>query len=186
MKYGEVTFGQVEALINKMGGMDAFLSVLRGTAKVIVQTIISTVTHTFTVSVDEMQSVEELVKAGNFNWSNDNITSKNFPKQKKGQKMEKEIVLFHFDKGMSSDSVISEMDKAGYKPATIWDILGLAIKEPDLQRSFPIVALGSVCRRDGSRYVADLCEDDSGRRLDLYYFDYGWRDYCRFAGVRKS
>ena len=132
------------------------------------------ITHTFTVLVDETLSVEEATRLGSFNWSNENITSANFPKPANGQNKEKEVVLFHFGRTMSSTAVIVEMDKAGCKPATIWDLLGLAKKEPDLQRKFPVVALGSVCRLRGGRLVAFLFGLSGVRRLLLGYFDSVW------------
>ena len=77
------------------------------------------------------------------------------------------------------------MDKAGFKPATIWDLLGLAVKEPNLQRKFPVVALGSVCVLDGERHAPYLHEGGDGRGLVLGWFGGGWEDCYRFAGVRK-
>ena len=151
----------------------------------LVETVAKTVNfiaHTFTVLVDENQSVEELVKACGFNWSNDNVVSKNLPQPANGQKLKKEIVIFHFDKNMSSEAVIAEMDRAGYKPATIWDLLGLAKKEPNLQKEFPIVALSFVCQLNGYPY---LYVYSGARELGLDYFDDVWSDFYRFAGVRK-
>ena len=185
MKYGEWTMGQTEALINKLGGMDIALGILRGAIGMTVTMKVNFINHTFTVMVDETLSVEEAVKAGHFNWSNENITSVKFPKPAKGQKSEREVVLFQFDKNMSSEAVIVEMDKVGYKSATIWDLLGLAVKEPDLQRKFPVVALGSVCELLGFRRVAYLCGGSGARELGLFCFGSGWHGNYRFAGVRK-
>ena len=44
------------------------------------------------------------------------------------------------------------MKKAGYRPATIWDLTGLHRKVPDLQKSFRIVGLGS--RLNMSKFYA--------------------------------
>lgn len=142
------------------------------------------ITHTFKIMVDETMPVEEAVKTGRFDWSNENITSQNFPRPTGGKKVEKEVFIFHFGRQVSSAAVIGEIYKARYKPATIWDLIGLAMKEPNFQRQFPVVALGSVCKLGGDRSVPCLYEDDSGRRLNLHYFDYGWRDSSRFLVVR--
>ena len=140
------------------------------------------ITHVFRVLVDETMTIEDAVKAGNFNRSNENITSERFPKPANGQKTEKEVVIFHFNKMMPSEAAIAEMDKAG----SIWVLLGLAIKEPDLQREFPIVALGSVCELNGNRYVAYLHKNFvAPRLLYLSCFSDTWLDHCRFVGVRK-
>jgi hypothetical protein len=183
----DYTAGQLNAIVKKMidqAGKDAPERFLAGTIKLVAE-VINYIVALFTFTVDETKTVEELVKAGNFDCSNEYITSENFPQKENGQKKEKEIAIFHFGKNMSSDNVIAEMDKVGYKPATIWDLISLAIKEPDLQRKFPIIALSSVCVLGGGRDVACLYGGDSGRKLRLYYFVRGWFGNGRFAGVRK-
>ena len=148
--------------------------------------IISYIVCFITILVDETMTVEEAVKAGKFDWSNENITSSKFPKPRGGKKEKRETSVFHFKKGMSSEVVIAEMDKAGFRPGTIWDLLALAVEKPDMQRGLPIVALGSDCELDGSRYVAYLCGGPGYRKLSLSCcFDLGWDDYYRFLGVRK-
>jgi len=146
---------------------------------------ISTITHTFTVLVDETKTVEELVKEGDYDWSNGNVTSKNFPQPLNQKQEDREVVLFHFGKQMTSEQVVAEMDKVGYRPGTVHEILGLGIARPDLQREFPIIALGSTCVLDGNRPVAYLYRYADKRYLRLYWFDRDWYGYCRFAGVRK-
>ena len=149
-------------------------------------TTTSHITHTFTVLVDETKKVEDLVKEWKYDWSNDNVTSKNFPLPKGGKIEKREISLFHFSKGMTSREVIAEMDKEGYRPSTIWELLGLGISQPDLQREFTIIALGSTCVLDDGRRVARLYGGVARRYLDLGWLGYyDWSDGCRFIGVRK-
>lgn len=58
--------------------------------------------------------------------------------------------------------------------------------QPNLQREFPIVALGSVWRDGGGgRHVPVLGCGGAGRRLSLGWFEFGWDDGYRFLGVRK-
>lgn len=160
-----------------------FKKFLRGE---MVEKIVSYIVAHFIVTVDETVFVEDAVKAGKFDWSEPKITSEKFPKLANGQKSDKEITLFHFNKTMfSSKAVIAEMDRVGYRPANIWELIGLAIKEPIIQRKFSIAALGSVCELDGYRRVPCLCEGRSGRILLLLYFDYDWDDHYRFIAVRK-
>jgi hypothetical protein len=144
---------------------------------------ISTITHTFTVMVDETKTVEQLTAEGKCNRSNSNVTSKNFPKPLNPKQEDREIVLFHFGKQMTSEQVVAEMDKVGYRPGTVHEILGLGIARPDLKREFPIIALGSTCVL--SCHVANLYWSADKRNLNLYLFDDDWGGNCRFAGVRK-
>jgi len=143
------------------------------------------ITHTFTILVDETKTVEELVVEGNYDWSDSNVTSKNFPRSEEGTKDKKEVALFHFNKTMTSEDVIAEMKKDGYRPATIFELLALGVTQPELQRGFPIIALGSDCTLVGGRRVAYLYEDADGRGLDLGWLGSDWGDGCRFVGLRR-
>jgi hypothetical protein len=117
---------------------------------------------------------------------NNGITSANFPNPANGVTGNQELALFHFGKTMSSDLVSAEMDKEGYEPATIWDLLAFAKKEPNLQRQFPIVALKSVWQDPGRyRRVPCLYGDVDGRDLDLGYLGSDWGGGCHFLARRK-
>ncbi len=184
MKYGNLKLGQIEALINKIGGMDVVINILSGVEEVTITTI-SYVTHTLIVLVDETKTVEQLTADGEYDWSNDGITSKNFPLPEEGKIEEREISLFHFNQTMTSGEVTTEMDKEGFRPATIHELLGLGISQSDFQREFPIIALDSVCFVGSRRHVTELYGIDDERGLGLRWFGLDWNDYYRFAGVRK-
>lgn len=79
------------------------------------------------------------------------------------------------------------MDKAGYRPANIAELLALGAQYPDIQRQFPIVALGSVWRlRSSGPCVPCLWGDDWERGLHLRQLMDKWHPGYRFAVVRKS
>jgi len=184
-KYSDWTRGEDEALLNKLGGMEVARGILRGTIEVVTK-VIGFVVRTMTVMVDETKTVDELVKACKFDWVNGDINSVNFPNPAGGTTGDQELALFHFDKTMSSNGVSADMEREGCEPATIWDLLALAQKEPDLQRQFLIVALKSVWRDSGRRrYVSCLYGRALGRRLHLYYLDGDWDDNYRFLARRK-
>ena len=78
------------------------------------------------------------------------------------------------------------MDKAGYRPANLPELLSLGASQPELQRQFPIVAPGSVWQyRYSDRYVPYLWNDGVKRYLHLHLFAYDWYPVCRFAVARK-
>ena len=179
------TVDRIQAVWNILGGEKGVDDLLAGTTHV-VRKVITYIVATFTIPIDETVSVEDVVKAGKFDWINSDINSANFPKLADGQRLgEIEVFLFHFGMFMSSELVITEMDKAGYKPANIWILIYLAIKEPDLQKGFSIVALGSVCRLCSQRRVPFLCEGSSGRHLNLRNLNFDWGGSCRFLAVCK-
>ncbi|MEI6553201.1 MAG: hypothetical protein WCO09_01410, partial [bacterium] len=72
-----------------------------------------------------------------------------------------------------------------WEPAKIENLLAYGAKNPEEQRKFPIVGLGSVGEVGGYRYVPCLRRYVSRRDLGLGCWDGGWRDYYRFLAVRK-
>jgi hypothetical protein len=129
-------------------------------------------------------TLTEGIALGKYDWKNGDITTERFPIA--GNQGKKEVFTVHFNRTMeSSEAVIAELDKLGYKPAETADLLALGKDQLELQRQFPIIALGSSAVVHGSRYVPYLYEYVSERRLSLYYFHDGWYDDCRFLAVRK-
>ena len=139
----------------------------------------------FKVTVDYEMTVEEAVRKGAYDHSNGDITTKHFPLTRKGR-TEVEVKLFHFNRKMTSEEVLAEMDKAGYRAAETHELLALGEKYPEEQRKYPIAGLGSVWLgwRDGFRVVC-LDENDNEREVPLYWFEAYWTERWRFAGVRK-
>lgn len=139
----------------------------------------------YTVAVNYGQTVEQLIKAGKYDWFNDDVTSRNFPSNEKGV-AEVLVYLVNFNYDISSEDAVKELDRQGLRPATLKELLALGIAQPDLQRSNPIVALGSVWR-DSAGYVRvpGLRGADDYRRLDLSWWRGDWGSYWRFAAVRK-
>lgn len=151
----------------------------------IAEVIVSGVRQTFKVLVDYSKSLAEMVSAGKYDWVNLDITNSHFPIQGSGQQ-EKEVVLFHFNKVVSSEEAIVEMEKQGFCPAKIEDLLALGANQPELQKQFSIAALGSSWRRSGGALSVPLlgwCV--VGRSLGLGWFVRDWDGRWRFAAVRK-
>jgi len=141
---------------------------------------------TYKVTVDYGQSLDTMITAGRYDWKNGDINDQNFPISGR-RTSETEIALFHFNKGMSTDAVLAELDKRGFRAATLPELLALGADQPELQRQFPIIALGSVWRDPiGIRCVAYLDGSGAERYLNLYWYGRDWKDICRFAAVRKS
>lgn len=136
----------------------------------------------YKVVVDFGISLAEMIKAGNYDYINDDITSEHFPIKGEG-KWEVEIALLHFNSFIASDEAIKKADD----PVILLpELLALGAQYPELQKQFPIVALGSVWQdRGGHRYVPDLWRDGVERRLYLFLFERDWLPDYRFAVARK-
>ena len=145
---------------------------------------VTSVGPTYPVTINYGLTLEEMIAAGRYYWKNDDITAKHFPVKGEGTK---EVVtkLIHFNKYMESDDVLRELDQRGLRPATIEELLAFGAKYPELQRQFPIVALGSVWRRLGYRHVPYLWGHAFERNLYLFWFESRWRGPFRFLALRK-
>lgn len=152
----------------------------------------------YRLSVNYNRNIEEGVRAGKYDWANHDITSEHFSTERKGI-VEVFVELIHFNRNISTDKALAELDKMGYRPAELQELLALGEKYPDLQREFPIIALGSDWQNPfGGRQCACLVYHGSGRDLHLdrlvrdweRVYSQGWIDKrwdvdCRFAAVRK-
>jgi len=146
--------------------------------------------NTYSLSVDYGRSVEDAVKAGRYDWANSDITSRNFPTKRKGT-AEIEVDLIHFNRYISTDEALRELDRMDYRPAELHELLAFGEKYPEVQYMFPIVALGSVWHNwrgwNNDCFVPSLSWSNSGRVLGLDRIKHGWHwGASRFAAVRHS
>jgi hypothetical protein len=175
----EMTLEQRQRWIKDPSGLQKFLAGLIE----VVRTVVSFITGQFHDTIDYGQSIASLLKAGKYNWQNDDITDKNFLSTETGER-EIDYVLFHFKKTMSSEGAIAEMAKENCRPATMKEMLNFGIKHPGVQREFPVVALGSVAMLGGGRRVGILGRYGSERDASLRCFGFDWSDGFRFLAVR--
>lgn len=137
--------------------------------------------ETYEIDVKD-RPLGEAIKAGKYDYVNSSILE-NF--QGTSVPGKKEVSVICFNRYISSEDAVKEMAKMNLRPADIWDELAFGEKYPDLQRKYPIVALGSSCELSGRRRVPLLYELDSGRDLYLSYWGGGWFGDCRFLAVRN-
>jgi hypothetical protein len=141
-------------------------------------------TAVFCVSIDRSESLNEMIEAGRYDEINEAIRSVNFPWKRKGT-VHVEVTLVQFDRGLEAGEIRRIMDARGYRPAFIEHLLALGRDEPDLQRTIPIVALGSGRIIKGRRYAVCLGGSASSRSLGLTVVYRRWSIYYRFAFVKK-
>lgn len=180
-----------KALVNAvldLGGSDDDLRRIQTDKELrrkLAELIVGATRKVFRLVVNYDESVETLVKRGKYDWTNDSITSKNFPTKRTGTS-EVVVELVYLNRAVSTDEALAELDRMGFRPAELKELLVLGAEQPELQREFPIVALGSVWQYpDGDRRCAYLGRYADGRDLDLYWLGRDWYGHCRFAAVRK-
>jgi hypothetical protein len=147
--------------------------------------IVGAQSDTYSLTIDYTKSVEQMLADGGYDYKNPDITSHHFRHEATG-KVVVVAQLVHFDRFTSTDDALKELSKRGLRPATMAELLAFGSKYPDVQRQFPVVALGSVwANRSGDRYVGSLSGDASGRYVGRDWFGGGWHSRCRFLAVRK-
>lgn len=140
------------------------------------------------VSVDYAKPLKEMIKAGNLQYADANITDEHFPINPRPNG-ELEVQLIQFDKTRDSGEASAELGVKGLRPVELSELLAFAAAHPDEQKKGPIVALGSQWQYPkGSPIVPYLWSDaETGERtLNLVGFYRGWGPHYRFAGVRKE
>ena len=123
-------------------------------------------------------SLKELIKKGKFNYVDSDITIENFPEQ---EIRSSDYKLYNFARSISSEDAIKEMEKDGFAPANIFELLSWS----GWNGKDYVVGLGSSFVLDGYRSVPYL-GGWSGRGLDLDWWDGEWCDDYRFLAVRTS
>jgi hypothetical protein len=138
----------------------------------------------FTLTVNYSLTLMQMIAAGHYDWVNSDITPKRFPAHGHG-KLELIAELVHFDRNISSDDAVAELERRGLRPATITELLAFGAAQPKKQRKFPIVALGSVAELGGERDVPYLYGGAASRRLGLHWRSVDWRGDSCFLAVRN-
>lgn len=139
----------------------------------------------YPLTVDYSRSVADGIRAGHYDWVNQDITARHFPTEKSGCTRVL-VELLHLDRNASAEEVLAEMEARGLRPADLHELLAEGEKYPEIQREFPVVALGSAWRGSGGdRRVPYIRRDGSRRLLGLGWTESAWDGHCRFAVVRK-
>jgi hypothetical protein len=142
---------------------------------------------TYTVTVNYDMSIADMIKAGQYDWTNDDAIAEDFPVNKR-ESGEIELYVVHFGRYMTIKQLLAELNKRGLQLAELPELLALGAKHPELQRKYRLIAFASECRFVSGSGLSILRGDDGKRSLF-----FGWRDsdlkldgdLCSFVAVRK-
>jgi len=133
----------------------------------------------FPVVVDYDKSLDDMIQAGNYDWVCEKITAENFPYDCEG-KHGVRLEYHRFDRVVTGEEAFELLDMAGFRPATLPELLAFGAAFPEEQEKHEIVTLSSV---------ATLClySELSERRLGLDELkNFNRPSHRRFLVVRKS
>ena len=185
---------RLDGAVKKQGGIDEDLHLLaRDEGQPMIDMIAALLVkagaatrNVYPITVNYAQAFEEMVGAGKYDYRNDCITAVNFPITGEGM-VNYEAVLFHPNRDLESEDAVKEMTQIGLEPAKTEHLLAFGAKFPEIQREFPVVALGSSwVRPHRSRNVPYLDRWFGERDLRLIRWAGEWFAYCRFLALRKK
>ena len=142
--------------------------------------------ETYKVTINYDQSLTQAIKAGKYDHVSMHITSENFPSSRKG-KAEVEVRLFRFGRNLSSNfsnkEAMAEMDREGYRPATLREFLELVPKHTGFikKKNFIVLVLGSTW----NGHVPVLRSSSTRRDLIVRVFGYASEVERYLPAVRK-
>ena len=143
----------------------------------------------FRIKVGGNRTTEKVVAAGNYSWSNPNITSQLFPWRRRQGKRTIELVdmIEHgFPSSYSLDDSLAVLQKLGLDRPVYEDGLLTGEQQPEKQRERPIMFPHELVDVDGRPDVVYFWCNVGGRELSLHLAGDGWLSDVRVAGVRKS
>jgi hypothetical protein len=126
------------------------------------------------VTIDYGRPFTEMIAAGGYDHVNEYLTPARFPVHGRGVVAAK-LLLLCLDPNASTDEVLHEHDSADRRPGRIAELLAFGASEPERQRAFPIVALGTVeAYPDDYRRIPFLWGSPRVRHLDLRWDEHSW------------
>ncbi|MEK7642999.1 MAG: hypothetical protein AAB372_00920 [Patescibacteria group bacterium] len=163
MKYGELDLGQVEAIVNKLGGMEGVHRLLSGRAEVtIVRHIIDCDVDPFT---PDGWKVEEHKKGGQFEWGPAKVSLHLSPNQKDGKVIE-------------GNKLRKELAREPMLNANVLDyFLANQYLIPEEWKGKAVFFWGTIYRRSGGRLFVRCLYFDGGRwDWSCSWLDDDWDD----------
>jgi hypothetical protein len=140
---------------------------------------------TYPVTVVYGRNVEDAIAAGKYDRVNKYAIRDSF--RSATHNVDMDMILTGFVEGITSIEAIRELTRRNLRPATFIEVLAFGESYPDVQRSSPIIALGSTWQHlDTGQIVPCLCEFWGERTVSLFWLDVRWRSKCRFAAIRQD
>ena len=130
----------------------------------------------YQLKINYFKSIPGMTASAHYEWLCPLINESNFPipTNKVGIKDSVVAKLFPFKNDISDNTKIILMAKAGYRPATIFELFAFGPLPKELQNQI-IIALGSDCY-DFKNRVANpyLVKDSRGMGIDIGYTGQDW------------
>lgn len=141
----------------------------------------------YPVRIDYHLSLAKMIALGNYQLVDSDILPFNFSIVGTGQ-VDANLAIFLFDRHISSIEVIAEMDLENYDPTRIEHLLAFGSQYQNIQRQFPISALGSIWQISINLAMTPTLSvsGNNWRSLKLDYSNYTWKEIRGFLAVARK
>ena len=142
----------------------------------------------YLLMLDDDLLLHELLKRGQYNWINRDVTDNHFPHIPCGGMggiSIESMILLCFNRMMTTPGVLFAFVRSGLKAATPHALLSFGCNYPAIQLQFSIPALGMTWRNHfGYPQMVFLCGSGTmDRRVNLHQEDVPWGPRCHFAAL---
>ena len=153
--------------------------------KVLARVLLPKIQKTYEVSVDYTKTLAEMISVGKYDWQRDEISEK-FKLEESG-KQEVVLVLVHLNRIAETDTALESIELLLLEPAKIEHLLAVGATHPEIQREFPVVALGSSFSIGGTSCGFPYLDFRGGRRIISVLSNHEpFGCDLRFLAVRKA
>jgi hypothetical protein len=143
------------------------------------------VNRTYRVSIPYERSTEQLLEMGHYDITSPYLNDLDFQRTVCGRDRMFEIEMVHFGRNISTDDALAGIEQQGLRPSNVTELLAFGASYPDVQREFPVVALGEIFPYPhGARNVVALGTLGELRCV-FVWLAVDWYDACRFAAIWK-
>lgn len=140
----------------------------------------------YPVKINYQLTLSMMIVLGKYQKVDSDITAEHFSITKSGE-MEENLVIFPFEKRISTVEIVTIMGSENYEPAAIEHILAFGAKYPEVQKQFPISALGSRWRVSINLFMVPTLDVSScnWRSLKLDFSSFTWDEGRGFLAMPK-
>jgi hypothetical protein len=148
--------------------------------------------HAYEKAIKEKRSTEEdelkrHIGVGKYDWVNADISVRRFPMQLEEDANVDAMSLVRFSKGViTSELAMQRMKQSGLRPVTLRGLLAFGEKNPEDQRKYPILALGSRSMFAEGYFKVPYLDMKNGLRelgLDWDFARREWHNEYRFLAI---
>lgn len=145
-KLPALTYDEAESVLNAkatlaQGIAAAFEPFIIGEIEPVTGTLVTDVFFEVNVPYQAENTIKKLVNAGKYDWVNEDVSDEHFPNAQTTVSRVG-LKLFSFERRISTEEVILAMEGEGFVPANAAELLSLGNLHKNLQKQFPLVALG--------------------------------------------